>query len=144
MQVLLMESTCKRLTPQAWHYLWSNGYKHVPDSAVGYSVLTFLAQPQQQDRSATQVMEKLRSVIHDPMTRPLKRKTHEVWMLVKHLQNKRKLQPLRHKFGVVITDQDAIGKEIAKFWQQTMSVTCPHSLNALNICTSFFKEEILL
>ena len=62
-----MESTCNRLTPQAWHYIWSNGYKHIRDPAAGYSVFTFLAQQQQQDRSARQVMEKMRSVIHNPM-----------------------------------------------------------------------------
>ena len=62
-------------------------------------------------------MEKLHSVIHDSMTRPLKRKTHEVWRLVKQLQNKRKLQGLRNKFGVVITHLDAIGTEGANFWQ---------------------------
>ena len=29
-----MESTCTRLAPQAWHYLWSNGYKHVKDDGL--------------------------------------------------------------------------------------------------------------
>ena len=42
-EVLLMESTRTRLTPQAWHYLWSNGYKTTRDPAVGYPMLTFLA-----------------------------------------------------------------------------------------------------
>ena len=91
-RVLLMESTGTRLTPQAWHCLWSNGYKHVRDPAAGCSALNFLAQQQHQDRLARQFMEKPRSVIHDSMTRPLKRKTHEVWRLVKRLKNKRKLQ----------------------------------------------------
>ena len=50
-QVLLMESTRTRLTPRAWHYLWPNGCKTFRDPAVGYSILTFLAEQQQQDRS---------------------------------------------------------------------------------------------
>ena len=100
-QVLLMESTCTGLTPQAWHYLWSNGYKHIRDPAAGYFAFNFLAQQQQQDSSARHVTERLCYVTHDPMTRPLKRKTHEVWRLVKQLQNKRTLQQLRIKFSVV-------------------------------------------
>ena len=101
-----MESTCNRLTPQAWHYLWSNSYKHIRDPAAGYYAANFFAQQRQQDRLARQVMEKPRSVINNPMTRPLERKTHEVWRLVNQLQNKRKLQRLRVKFGVVIAPSD--------------------------------------
>ena len=128
-----MESTCTRVTPQAWHYLWSNGYKHSRDPATGYSALNFLAQQQQHDRSARQVTEELRSVIHDPMTRPPKRETHEMWRPVKQLQNTRKLQQPRNKFGVVIADPDAIGSEIANFWAQTMPVKGP----PLDHCSSY-------
>ena len=81
-------------------------------------------------------MEKLRFVIHDPMTRPLKHKTHEVWRPVKQLQNKRKLQQLRNKFRVVNSDPDANGTDIANFWQQTMSVKAP----PLDHCSSYLKQ----
>ena len=52
------------------------------------------------------------------------------------MQNKRKLQQLRNKFGVVVTDPDAICTEIANFWQQTTPVTSP----PLDQCTTYLHK----
>ena len=122
-----MESTRLRLCPQVWHYLWTNGYPSIRDPAPAYSLLVHMAESQQRDRSCAMVLDKLKTLVHEPFDAPVRRTRQEVWRLVKQLQSKRKLSKrklmsLRHKTGRVLYDPHAIASEIMSFWQQTMSV----------------------
>ena len=140
-QVLVMESTRLRLCPQAWHYLWANGYPSIPDPASAYSLLAHMAESQQRDRSCAMVLDKLKTLMHEPYDAPARSTRQEVWRLVKQLQSKRKLMSLRHKTGQVLCDPHAIASEIASFWQQTMSVGGQPLTECHSYLASFFKSK---
>ena len=64
-----------------------------------------------------------------------------MWRLVKQVQNKRKLQSLRNKFGVVISDPDSIAQEISQFWQRTMSLQGPLADMCSTYLSKFFQGK---
>ena len=82
------------------------------------------------------VLDKLKTLMHEPFDAPVRRTRHEVWRLVQQLQSKRQVVSMRHKTGPVLYGPHAIASEITFFWQQTMSVRG----QPLNECHSYLAS----
>ena len=120
LQSLLMVSSIHHLSEEAWCYLKEHGY--TPSSAKAtYQILTALAERSDSDRSGQQVLDKLKTTLHDPHQFQPWRRRQEIWRLTKQLQFKRKLYSLRNRSGQLLPDLESMVSEMVNYWQHTMN-----------------------
>ena len=142
LQSLLMVSSIHHLSEEAWCYLKEHGY--TPSSAkAAYKILTALAERSDSDRSGQQVLDKLKTTLHDPHHFQPWRRRQEIWRLTKQLQFKRKLYSLRNRSGQLLPDPGSMVSEIVTYWQQTMNSSGKPQPEALTYLEKIFHGKNL-
>ena len=140
LQSLLMVSSTHHLSEEAWRYLKEHGY--TPSSArAAYQILTALAERSDTDRSGQQVLDKLKTTLHNPHHFQPWRRRQEIWRLTKQLQFKRKLYSLRNRSGQLLPDPESMVSEIVTYWQQTMSSSGKSQPEVMTYLETFFRGK---
>ena len=140
LQSLLMVSSTHHLSEEAWRYLKDHGY--TPSSAkAAYQILTALAERADTDRSGQQVLDKLKTTLHDPHHLQPWRRRQEIWRLTKQLQFKRKLYSLRNRSGQLLPDPESMVSEIVSYWQQTMNPSGKSQMEVKPYLKTFFRGK---
>ena len=118
-QAHVMESSRQKVTDGGWSLLKDRGI-YPPSQSEAYTSLCGLLDNEFSDRTGLLVLNKIKQALADPYEHTPGNRKKEIWRLTKQLQTRKRLLRLRNQTGV-LTDPEAIAKEITSFWAGIMN-----------------------